>query len=138
MKPKSISEQERQRPEFLDMVFVKRTGNAIGWVDNSADARAWRAANQIPETAYEKFKVGQPGPTGEYPAGKLRPDDEGGINVVARIDRARGVIFLDFTKPLRWLALPPQDARRVAGQLIAMAEQLEAKQAARPEEQKKP
>jgi hypothetical protein len=69
-----------------------------------------------------------PGPTGKFPRGKIRPDDEGGFNIAARIDREKGVIFLHLTKPVDWFALHPADARRVAAQLNGMAEALETGQ----------
>jgi hypothetical protein len=51
----------------------------------------------------------RPGPTGDYPHGKLGPDDEGGIGVAlshfTAPDGTR-MVRLDFGKPVSWLALP--------------------------------
>lgn len=59
------------------------------------------------------------GATGEYPKGKLAPDDEGGLN--AAITRQGDVIRIDFGKPVGWLALYPDEARALAKILIEKA-----------------
>lgn len=58
-------------------------------------------------------KKPEPGPTGDFPHGKLSPDDEGGINVALRhFDAPDGtrMVRLDFGKPLAWLSLPQDQA----------------------------
>jgi hypothetical protein len=58
-------------------------------------------------------KKPQPGPTGDYPHGKLGPDDEGGINVaLSHHDAPDGtpMVRFDFAKPVAWLSLPRDHA----------------------------
>ena len=61
------------------------------------------------------------GPTGDYPHGKLSPDDEGGLNVAlshfTAPDGSR-MVRLDFAKPIRWLALPRSEAVEFASLII--------------------
>jgi hypothetical protein len=51
----------------------------------------------------------KPGPTGDFPHGKLSPDDEGGIGVAlshfTAPDGAR-MVRIDYGKAVAWLALP--------------------------------
>jgi hypothetical protein len=59
------------------------------------------------------MKKPQPGPTGDYPHGKLSPDDEGGINVALSHHFAPDgslMVRLDFGKPIAWLSLPRDEA----------------------------
>lgn len=53
------------------------------------------------------------GPTGDFPHGKLSPDDEGGINVAISHHIApdgADMVRLDFGKPVAWLSLPRAQA----------------------------
>lgn len=54
----------------------------------------------------------KPGPTGDYPQGKLNEDDEGGLKMA--ISSESGCVRLDFGKKLEWFALPPDDALMLA------------------------
>ena len=59
------------------------------------------------------MKTPRPGPTGDYPHGKLNPDDEGGINVALSRQTAPDgtpMVQLDFGKPVAWLSLPREQA----------------------------
>lgn len=59
----------------------------------------------------------KPGPTGDYPHGKLSEDDEGGINVaLSRHVAPDGTLMvrLDFGKPVAWLSLPRDQAIQFA------------------------
>jgi hypothetical protein len=66
----------------------------------------------------------KPGPTGDYPHGKLYPDDEGGINVAighhTAPDGTRMVRF-DFGKPVAWLSLPREQAVAFASGILKHA-----------------
>ena len=47
----------------------------------------------------------KPGPTGDFPLGKLNEDDEGALNCA--ISQENGCVRIDFGKPIAWLAMPP-------------------------------
>jgi hypothetical protein len=61
----------------------------------------------------------KPGPTGDFPDGKLTPDDEGGLNVAMGITEGR--VFIDFGKSITWLAMLPADAIEFAQAIIDKA-----------------
>lgn len=45
------------------------------------------------------------GPTGDYPHGKLNPEDEGGLQMAITHD-SKGNVRIDFGVPVAWLAFP--------------------------------
>lgn len=53
---------------------------------------------------------------GEYPDGKLSPDDEGGLAMA--VGHVSGRVKLQFPKPVAWIALSPDDAIALAQLLI--------------------
>ena len=63
------------------------------------------------------------GPTGQYPAGKVSPEDRGGI-ACALYHRA-GRIFMDFGTSLTFIAMTPAEARAFAKALREKADQVE-------------
>jgi hypothetical protein len=60
------------------------------------------------------------GPTGEFPHGKMGPDDEGGINVAVGIDEF-GLVRFVFGKPVTWLSLPREQAVEFAKLILTKA-----------------
>ena len=55
-----------------------------------------------------------------YPEGKLRPDDEGELNV--KIGCFQGKVVIDFGGvPVTWLAMQPQQAREFANNILDKA-----------------
>jgi hypothetical protein len=59
----------------------------------------------------------RPGPTHDFPHGKLSPDDQGGINVELSAFTApdgRRMVRINFGKPVDWLALPRDRALEFA------------------------
>jgi hypothetical protein len=74
------------------------------------------------EEAAEMIKLGA---TGDFPDGKLAPDDEGGLNAALVADHQHGMVRIEFGKNLSWLALPPDSARQLAASLITFADQLD-------------
>jgi hypothetical protein len=50
----------------------------------------------------------QPGPTGEFPRGKLNDADEGELTLA--ITSEAGVVRIDFGKPTAWIGLDPDAA----------------------------
>jgi hypothetical protein len=55
----------------------------------------------------------RPGPTGDFPFGKLSEDDKGGLNVAlshfTAPDGTR-IVRMDFGYPVDWIALPRDQA----------------------------
>jgi hypothetical protein len=76
---------------------------------------------------YRRGFAAKMGATGQHPYGKLRPDDEGELTVAMAVDRAQGVIRMEFGKPVAWLALPAAHARHLAKLLVEKADDLDRK-----------
>ena len=64
----------------------------------------------------------KPGPTGEFPEGKLDPSDEGELGI--RITLLADVIHVEFGTSVRWLALGADDAESLGRTLVKMAKKL--------------
>jgi hypothetical protein len=64
----------------------------------------------------------KPGATGDYPEGKLNPDDEGGLNIA--ISTEGGDVRIDFGKKILWLALNPDETLALASDLVRRALEL--------------
>lgn len=62
----------------------------------------------------------KPGPTGDFPEGKLDDDDEGGLNVAISHD-LDGNVRLDFGEPTAWIAMGHLQARELARLIIEHA-----------------
>jgi hypothetical protein len=63
----------------------------------------------------------RPGPTGDYPHGKLSDDDEGGLSVaMSHFIAPNGdrMVRLDFGKPITWVALPREQALNFAAFIV--------------------
>jgi hypothetical protein len=52
------------------------------------------------------------GATGNFPDGKISDDDEGELTMAVREEK--GMVRLDFGKPVAWLMLPPDSALEFA------------------------
>jgi hypothetical protein len=65
------------------------------------------------------------GATGNFPHGKLNPTDEGELQMGMTSIRSKGVVRIDFGKPITWFALRPAEARAFAEMLIERANALE-------------
>lgn len=61
------------------------------------------------------------GPTGEFPEGKLNPDDQGEIAIRIAADAAKNVVVIDFGRPVQWVAMPPRKAAELSQLLMAKA-----------------
>jgi len=66
-----------------------------------------------------------PGPTGNFPEGKLNDDDEGELAIAIIADKTKQVVAIDFGKPVHWLAMPRANAIEFANILLAKAAELE-------------
>jgi len=63
--------------------------------------------------------------TGNYPEGKLSTDDEGEIAVGFAADKEKNLVYIEFGKPVAWLAFPKKLALEMAETLKKKAEELE-------------
>jgi hypothetical protein len=69
------------------------------------------------------------GATGQFPYGKANASDEGELRAAIATDHANGLIRLEFGKSLSWVALPAVQARALAEQLLARADELDRRKA---------
>lgn len=70
--------------------------------------------------------AGQPvlGATGQFPDGKISPEDEGELQLGIAHDQDN--VLVNFGKSVAWLALPPAEARQLAAMLVNHANQIRA------------
>lgn len=67
------------------------------------------------------------GPTGQFPDGKLRPDDDGELAIAIGHQKRNGQVFLEFNTPVRWTAMSPAAARGLAALLMNHAHAVDGK-----------
>lgn len=60
------------------------------------------------------------GPTGDFPRGKLNPDDEGGLNIGVTKDE-HGTVIINFGKSVEWIGLPPEQVSSFCALLLKHA-----------------
>jgi hypothetical protein len=60
------------------------------------------------------------GATGDYPLGKLGPDDEGGLVIGVAKDEHNNIV-VNFGTPVAWFALPPDQAIGLATLILKHA-----------------
>lgn len=65
------------------------------------------------------------GATGAYPDGVLNKYDEG--EIVFKIGVYKNNIFIDFGKPVHWVAFSSDEARNFAQYILSWADRLDAK-----------
>jgi hypothetical protein len=61
------------------------------------------------------------GPTGDFPHGKLNPDDEGGLNIAIGSDADGKNVVIRFGKEVAWIALPQEQAVQFAMTILRHA-----------------
>lgn len=64
------------------------------------------------------------GATGDYPEGKLGPNDEGALQFA--ITHYQGKVVVNFNTPVSWFGMAPADARHLAELLNQHADDAEA------------
>ena len=67
-----------------------------------------------------------PGPTGQFPRGRIDRLDAGELQFFVAVDRQFGIIRVSFGTPVAWLGLPSKEARELASLLIDKADELDA------------
>lgn len=75
--------------------------------------------------SFEPWNKKRTGPTGDFPDGKLGPDDDGGLKMAIGIDEAGRLVRIEFGAPTAWLAMPPDLARVLAMSLLEKADAVE-------------
>ena len=69
------------------------------------------------------------GATGDFPDGKLTPDDEGEMVLAVSSNRDARLVAMNFgEKPVKWFAIPPEQALEIADALIAAAKRVMSSQ----------
>ena len=63
------------------------------------------------------------GPTGEFPDGKVSPDDSG--ELIMGIGIWRGMVRVEFGSSVSWLGLPSKQARRMAEIILSKVQEIE-------------
>jgi hypothetical protein len=69
--------------------------------------------------------MSDPGPTGEFPQGKIHPMDEGELRFALIRDKKRNVIVFEFGKSVRWLALDKAAAITLGNAILERAKELD-------------
>jgi hypothetical protein len=64
------------------------------------------------------------GPTGRFPYGKIKPEDEGELRIAAYVDEHRNVC-LDFGDQVAWIGMPKEKAIAFAKALLELAESIQ-------------
>ena len=54
------------------------------------------------------------GATGEFPRGKITPEDEGELKMAVGIHPETGKVIVDFGKPVAWIGMEARDALQLA------------------------
>lgn len=91
----------------------------MSWSDlkDGQESRIRAAATAAIETAGLQL-----GATGTFPHGKLNEQDEGAIKMAIGYDQSKGVVMVNFGKPVAWFGLPPPEARELARLLLLHAQ----------------
>ena len=77
------------------------------------------ADNKALDDLRYKFREQALGKTGEFPRGKLREDDEGGLTFA--VGQERGKVVIQFAEPTKWIGMEAQQALDLASLLIKHA-----------------
>ena len=95
------------------------------------DEMAHHSSNEIPAWMREMFRTDRTsatpeplGATGQFPEGKLTPEDEGEIRI--GITDMDGKVVMDFGKATTWIGFTPDQAEGIADTLRARAEKARA------------
>ena len=74
--------------------------------------------------AKKRKKKNSHGPTGRFPDGKIRKDDNGEIEIRIGTDAKKEIVILDFGAQVSWLGFKPEQAVGLASGIIQKAREL--------------
>lgn len=60
----------------------------------------------------------------EYPEGRMGADDDGSVAFAVAADPVKGVVIINFNKPVAWLGMPPEQAMQLAQLLMNHAKKI--------------
>lgn len=103
IKEKLTSQIEQKIEEFFKSISIPAE---IAATPKFVTARS--LAESIVVLIADFVKAAQPGPTGEFPQGKLNPTDEGELKMAISHDEK--LVRIDFGKPTAWFAMPKSQA----------------------------
>ena len=63
------------------------------------------------------------GPTGEFPEGKLREDDEG--EIVIKVGEYQGKVVMDFGTEVKWIGMNAKQAAEIGRGLLKHAQKIQ-------------
>lgn len=67
----------------------------------------------------------KPGPTGEFPDGKLNEDDDGGLIIKMQVSKENQVLMIEFGTNVTWIGLTKKDALNFAWNILSKAKELD-------------
>jgi hypothetical protein len=85
--------------------------------DNPFDGKG--SFGPVEDLLKEVPKAPVPGPTGEFPEGKLTPEDKGSLTFT--IGTKNGKVIIDFGAPVSWIGFTADQAFEIAMELAKIA-----------------
>ena len=67
-----------------------------------------------------------PGPTDDFPKGKICEEDEGGLNIAIGVDPETRNVILNFGVPVNWIGMEVDEALGLAKLITEKANELKA------------
>lgn len=93
--------------------YVEALEAAIDWLEHEREGAVYAPDVEV-------------GATGEYPRGRLEPDDEGELQLGIAADPENGVVRVAFGKGVKWLAFSADDVGRFCALLMHKAQEVTA------------
>lgn len=135
LEPENIRRLTAGQPihKSLESLGGADAGLVIFYADESALADLLKRSGGKPEFDMDEPQSGADmqgiarefglGATGEHPAGRLGPNDEGEIRLAVTV--VGPIVQVRFGKPVAWVGLPPAEARALGALLIKHASEAE-------------
>jgi hypothetical protein len=68
-----------------------------------------------------------PGPTGKYPRGPIRKQDDGELEIAVRKDPDTRTVVVEFGKSVSWIGFDTATARGLAQTLLKVADEIDTR-----------